>query len=116
MRSPEIRRAKANLRQFFAAQSLPYLLRVWDECRAGTFGYSEQCHCLRGLLDGGYLGAESGTDEAIEAEHALLVLGRDYGSIREWVRRNRVLPMVLREIRRRTLTPTQDVERQEVCA
>lgn len=73
MRDATLREAKATLRGFFAGQSVEYLTLVVEECRAGTFGFWDQCHCIRGLCDGGY--GENYTPGHLAAERALALIG-----------------------------------------
>jgi hypothetical protein len=122
MRDATLRSAKATLRAFFAGQDDKYLTRVADECRAGVFCFMESCHCLRGLLEGGYAGSHANL-EAMAGEEALCKIGyAANGGIREIemdrrekLRRSRTLPLVLAEIRRRTKQSQPAPEAERVC-
>lgn len=121
MRDARLREAKAILRQWFAGQSIQYLVRVADECRAGTFCFSDGCHCLIGCLfdnptAGQYVAWKHanavrmapGEPRQVPAEMALISLqwnGPEWMNSEE-LRRRRTLPIVLAEIRKRHRVPT----------
>lgn len=93
------RQSKHTLREFFAGQTDAYLVRVVDQCRAGTFCYGDKRHCVRGLSGRGYVNASS--KSYVDAEYALARLANTLSDESEHIRRVRVLPMVLNEIRTR---------------
>ena len=105
MRNERLRDAKATSRAWYHANDLPYLLRVIDECRAGTFCYASDIHCLRGLCDGGFYGELANSAGAFFAEAALYDLGTPRGSNSklycEHLRRVRTLAICKAELRRR---------------
>lgn len=116
MRDIDLQLSKRTLRAFFATQSTEYLTRVFDECRAGVFGYWQECHCIRGLMDGGYY-ASTNDRAACRAESALNMIGlwldRAEGDA---LRRTVVLPIVLREISRRERRQAAEVQKEAVTA
>ena len=128
MRDETLREAKSILRGWFRSQDDAYLTRVVDECRAGTFAMWRSCRCVRGLCDGGYGGVTATSELALAAEVALVRIGGDsatgvicpgkpgqrfatpfgvFAYDGEELRRARVLPIVLAEIRRRTRAARQ---------
>lgn len=129
MRDTTLREAKATLRGFFAGQDTAYLTRVVDKCRSGEFAYSSTCNCILGLTESGYWGRHS--SEAYRAESALSVVGnfqKDRAAIEcvadKWtnnpalapwdrIARNRTLPLVLAEIKRRNKQPARQPEAGE---
>lgn len=124
MRDATLKEAKATLRGFFASQDQAYLTRVVDECRAGRFAFMQHCHCLKGLCEGGYWGVAARTPECQAAESHLNRLGffgkqpawMSFDNYREQLRRNRTLPLVLAEIRRRTKSSAKEEAHERLPA
>lgn len=120
MRDSRLTDAKNTLRVWFAVASEDYLARVLIECREKTFAFNDQCHCVRGLCDGGY--QQNNSKFAMQAERALADLcGWAHCvymkmnpiflfHVSNHIARQRIVPMVLREIRNRQRVADQELE------